>query len=132
MIMKISFYIFLIVFSFSLESQYPKGQSPEHRATSMVNLLKSVLSLTDQQTEKVRQIYVTQYKSRDSLTKIIVNRGPNPATINSKLSPMIRANELETNKKISSVLDNNQKLAFSKFVSSRKSGIMSVRSTPPK
>lgn len=110
-------------------AEYPKGQSPEHRARGNVNTLKSILNLTNQQTEKVMQIYVNQYKSRDSLTKIIVKRGPNPKVINSKLTPMFQAKELETDKKISSVLDNNQKLAYTKFISSRKPGyIMSVRS----
>lgn len=128
--MKTSILIFFIVLSsFGLLAEYPKGQSPENRARGNVNSLKSILNLTNQQTEKVMQIYVNQYKSRDSLTKIIVNRGPNPEVINSKLIPMFHANELETDKKISSVLDNNQKLAYAKFISSRKPGyIMSVRS----
>ncbi len=128
--MKTSILIFFIVLSsFCLMAHYPKGQSPENRARGNVNTLKSILNLTNQQTEKVMQIYVNQYKSRDSLTKIIVNRGPNPDVINSKLTPMFQAKELETDKKISSVLDNNQKLAYAKFISSRKPGyIISVRS----
>jgi len=132
--MKTSILIFFIVISsFGLMAQYPKGQSPEHHAIGKVNTLKSIMNLTNQQTEKVMQIYVNQYKSRDSLTKIIVNRGPKPEVINSKLIPMIHANELETDKKISSVLDTNQKLAYAKFISSRRPEyIMSVRSTLPK
>ncbi len=128
--MKTSVLIFFIVLSsFGLLADYPKGQSPEHRARGNVNMLKSILNLTNQQTEKVMQIYVNQYKSRDSLTKIIVKQGPNPEVINSKLTPIFQAKELETDKKISSVLDNNQKLAYAKFISSRKPGyIMSVRS----
>lgn len=122
--------IFIVLSSFCLMAEYPKGQSPEHRARGNVNTLKSILNLTNQQTEKVMQIYVNQYKSRDSLTKIIVKQGPNPKVINSKLTPMFQAKELETDKKISSVLNNDQKLAYSKFVSSRKPGyIISVRST---
>ncbi|MDP3467324.1 MAG: hypothetical protein Q8S11_03250 [Daejeonella sp.] len=128
--MKTSVLIFFIVLSsFGLMARYPKGQSPEHHAKGKVNALKSILNLTNQQTEKVRQIYMNHYNSRDSLKKIIVKRGPNPEVINSKLTPMFQAKELETDKKISSVLDTNQKLAYAKFVSSRKPGyIMSVRS----
>lgn len=128
--MKTSILIFFIVISsFGLKGQYPKGQSPEHHAKGKVNTLKSFLTLTDQQTEKVMEIYMNHYKSRDSLKNIIVKRGPNPETINSNLTTMFNAKELETDKKISSVLDNNQKLSYAKFVSSRKPGyIMSVRS----
>ena len=110
------------------------GQSPENRAKGMVNLLKGILNLTKQQTEEVMQIYVNQYKSRDSLIKILVNRGPNPEVIKSKLTPMIHANELETDKKISSILHSDQKLAYAKFLSYRKPGrIMSVATpVPPK
>lgn len=133
--MKTSVLIFFIVLSsFGLMAEYPKGQSPEHHAKGMVNLLKGILNLTNQQTEKVMQIYVNQYKSRDSLTKIIVKRGPNPEVINSKLIPMFQAKELETDKKISSILNSDQKLAYAKFLSYRKPGrIMSVATpVPPK
>lgn len=135
--MKTSVLIFFIVLSsFDLKAHYPKGQSPEHHARGKVNTLKSMLNLTNQQTEKAMQIYMNHYKSTDSLRNIIVKRGPNPEAIISALIPMLHTMELETDKKISSVLDNNQKLAYAKFVSSRKPGfIMSVRSvisTPPK
>jgi hypothetical protein len=132
--MKTSFIIFFIVLnSLGLKAQHPKWPSPEHNAKGRVNTLKSILNLTNQQTEKVMQIYVNQYKSRDSLTKIIVNRGPNPDVINSKLTPMFQAKELETNKMVSSVLDDKQKVAYAKFNSSRKPEyIMSVKSVSPK
>ncbi len=122
--------IFIVLSSFCLMAEYPKGQSPEHHAIGKVNTLKSFLNLTDQQTEKVMQIYMNHFKSRDSLKNIIVKREPNPEVINSNLTTMFNARELETDKKISSVLNNDQKLAYSKFVSSRKPGyIISVRST---
>ena len=114
-------------------AHYPKGQSPENRARGNVNTLKSILNLTNQQTEKVMQIFLNHYNYRDSITRIIVKQGPNPEVINSKLTPVFHAKELETNKKVSSVLDDKQKVAFAKFNSSRKPEyIMSVKSVSPK
>lgn len=129
--MKTSVLIFFIVLScFGLKAQYPKGQSPEHHAKGNVNILKGMLNLTSQQTEKVMQIYTNHYKSTDSLMTIIVKRGPNPEAINSALTPMFLAKQLETDKRISSVLNNDQKLAYAKFVSSRKMGRMVTIATP--
>jgi|JI7StandDraft_1071085.scaffolds.fasta_scaffold212139_2 hypothetical protein len=132
--MKTSFIIFFIVLnSLGLKAQHPKWPSPEHNAKGRVNMLKSILNLTNQQTEKVMQIYLNHYNYRDSITRIIVKRGPNPEVINSKLTPVFHAKELETNKMVSSVLDDKQKVAYAKFNSSRKPEyIMSVKSVSPK
>lgn len=129
--MKISvLIIFIVINSFGLKAQYPKGQSPGHHAKGKVNILKGMLNLTNQQTEKVMQIYMDHYKSTDSLKSIIVKRGPNSEAINSNLTTMFNTKQLETDKKISSVLNNDQKLAYVKFVSSRKPGRMVAIATP--
>lgn len=130
--MKTSFLILFIILScFGLNAQYPKGQSPEHHANGKVNTLKGMLNLTNQQTEQVMQIYLNHYKSRDSLKSIIVKRGPNLEAINTNLTTMFNSKQFETDKKISSVLNNDQKLAYAKFVRSRNPEyIISVRSGP--
>lgn len=126
--MKTSVLIFFIVLSsFDLKAHYPKGQSPEHHARGKVNTLKSMLNLTNLQTEKAMQIYMDHYAFRDSLKTIIVKRGPNVEAINTNLTTMFNAKQLETDKKISSVLNNDQRSAYAKFISSRRPEyIMSV------
>jgi TonB family protein len=122
-IMKPSILLFFILLSsLGLTAQQPRSQSPEYKAQSDVNFLKLSLRLTDQQTERVMQIYVDHYKSTDSLRNIILKRGPNLETINSALTSMHLALQLETDKKISSVLNDDQKVAYTKLLSSRKMG----------
>lgn len=129
--MKTSVIIFFIVLNcFGLKAQNAKWPSPEHDATGRVNMLKSILNLANQKTEKVMLIYFDHFKSRDSLKTIIVNRGPNPKTINSNLITMFNAKELETDKKISSVLNKDQKLVFAKFISSRTKAEIVTIATP--
>ena len=133
--MKTSVLIFCIVLSsLGLRAHYPKGQSPENHAIGKVNTLKGMLNLTNQQTERVMQIYMNHYKSTDSLKSIIVKRGPNGKVIISNLTTMFNAKQLETDKKISSILNNDQKPAYAKFLSYRKPGrIISVATpAPPK
>ncbi len=122
--------IFIAINSFGLKAQYPKGQSPEHQAQGKVNLLKGMLNLTSQQTSKVMQIYIHHYRSTDSLKTIIIKKGPNPNTINSNLLSMLNAKKVETDKKINSVLNNNQKQIYLKFVNSQSPAKIVTLATP--
>ena len=113
--MKILLLVSFVLSSFTIQTQSIAGQSPEIRASQMVNTLKLRLNLNSHQIEKVTKIYINHYKSIDSLKTIILKRGPNPETINSALTRMHVAMQAETEKKVNAVLSNEQKSTFSKY-----------------
>ena len=129
--MKTSILFFVLVLSsFTLKVQYQKPYSLENHAIREVNSLKLTLKLTDQQTEKVKQIYINHYNSTDSLKSIIVKQGPTQQAVNANLTTMFSAKQLETDKKISAVLNDDQQRAFAKHLSHRRPGFMISVATP--
>ena len=120
--MKASILLFLLVLnSFGVKAQQYKGQSPEYRAEQKVSMLNYSLNLTHQQAEKVSQVYVNHYKFTDSLRAANLKPEPNSKvkTGGALMALFIKAQH-ETDKKISSILNNDQKVAYTKLVNSRE------------
>ncbi|SKB64233.1 hypothetical protein [Daejeonella lutea] len=120
--------LFIVLSSFVLKAQY--GPSPEKRAKEKVVTLHERLNFTPQQTDKVMQIYVDQFKTRDSLFVVIVKRYKNQQAINAAITTEFNKQELETDKKINLVLDNDQRVVFGKYISSRQPGYADSMQSP--
>ncbi len=114
--MKTSVIIFLLILSgLSLKAQTPKKQPPEYRAKSRVELLDKFLHLSEQQTDKIEDIYTELYRSQDSLIKVLQKQRLKGEDMNYAVLNLSNATEEEAKKKISPLLDNDQQITHSRL-----------------
>jgi len=94
----------------TLSQAQPGGQqrTPEERAKMQVSRLPETLKLTADQKTKIESIFLSQAKSMDSLRTA---GGGDREAMFAKLAPIRQ----ETDKKISAILDEDQKKAFAAY-----------------